>query len=79
MYTMTKEDTIKILVDLKSNPFLHTWEEIEKALNMAIESMSADKVEVVRCKDCRWNTHYPFCDIDRDDDFFCADGAREEK
>lgn len=48
-----------------------------KALHMAISALSADKVEVVRCKDCKWNTHYPFCDIDRDDDFFCADGQRE--
>ena len=38
MYEMTKEDVIQILVDVKkNNPFLHTWEEIEKALNYAIE------------------------------------------
>lgn len=47
-----------------------------KSIDMAIEALSADKVEVVRCKDCRWNTHYPFCDIDRNDDFFCADGEK---
>lgn len=77
MYTMTKEDAIKILADLIDNPFLHTWEEQNKALHMAISALSSDKVEVVRCKECKWNTHYPFCDIDRNDDFFCADGERE--
>ena len=47
-----------------------------EAFIMAIEALSSDKVEVVRCKDCWWNTHYPFCDIDRNDDFFCADGEK---
>lgn len=41
MYEMTKEDAIHILVDVKkNNPFLHTWEEIEKALHMATEALS---------------------------------------
>ena len=50
---------------------------------------TADVVEVVRCKDCKHgrpykNTkEYVACEvdcepIDRDSDFFCADGGRRE-
>lgn len=76
---MTREKAVQILADLIVNPFLHTWEEECKALHMAISTLSSNKVEVVRCKECKWNTYYPFCDIDRNDDFFCADGEREQK
>lgn len=39
---MTKEEAIKILADLTDNLFLHTWEEQHKALQMAIEALSAE-------------------------------------
>lgn len=46
MYNMTKEDAKKILADLIDNPFLHTWEEQNKALHMAIESLSVNNENV---------------------------------
>ena len=36
---MTRGDAIQILADLIDNPFLHTWEEQNKALHMAIEAL----------------------------------------
>lgn len=74
---MTKKEAIEILEDLYGYFSDNQGRDYDEVLRMAIESLSTDKVEVVRCKDCKWNTHYPFCDIDRDDDFFCADGERE--
>lgn len=44
MYNMTKEDAKKILADLIDNPFLHTWEEQNKALHMAISALSTHMV-----------------------------------
>lgn len=41
---MTNDEAIQILADLIDNPFLHTWEEQNKALHMAIEALSADSV-----------------------------------
>ncbi len=37
---MTREKAVQILADLIANPFLHTWEEENKALYMAIEALS---------------------------------------
>lgn len=42
MDTMTRKDAIQILADLIDNAFLHTWEEQNKALHMAIEALSAE-------------------------------------
>ena len=52
---------------------------------------TADVVEVVRCKDCKWNkihitprgNEYHICEIlnsafDGDDDFYCSYGERRE-
>ena len=63
MDTMTRKDAIQILADLIDNAFLHTWEEQNKALHMAIEALQfvehfdllkeyQSLQEVVRCKDC---------------------------
>ena len=71
---MKREEAIKWLKIHKSTRAF--VDSVAEAIDMAIEALSADKVEVVRCKECKWNTHYPFCDIDRDDDFFCADGKK---
>lgn len=48
---------------------------------------SADVVEVVRCKDCKWqgnDLYCPVCNLCGDDelpngDWFCADGERREE
>lgn len=46
---------------------------------------TADVVEVVPCKDCKWNKstpHNPICsndDMPKDVGFFCADGERRER
>lgn len=45
---------------------------------------TADVVEVVQCKNCKWNKstlHNPICsndDMPKDVGFFCADGERRE-
>ena len=46
---MTREEAIQILADLIDNPFLHTWEEQNKALHMAIEALS-EPINCVKCK-----------------------------
>lgn len=76
---MTRKECIKWLKSLKTEIGKPEHQELwhyAEAIDKVMESLSADKVEVVRCKECKWNTHYPFCDIDRNDDFFCADGEK---
>jgi len=58
---MTREEAIRWLEDIHRR-FNPTGENLEneggdvhlQALDMAIEALSAEAVEVVRCKDCRW-------------------------
>lgn len=47
-YRITREEAIQILADLIDSPFLHTWEKQNKALHMAIEALSADRLQ------CEW-------------------------
>lgn len=62
------------------------YEEVEVAYKNDIESLpSADAVEVVRCKDCKWRGHWGCAlrivndgDKPKDDDF-CSFGEREEE
>ena len=68
---MTKEEAIKVLNGILHLNYRNFWdEECDEAIDMAIESLSAEyedyehatlvdikeplKVAVVRCKDCRW-------------------------
>lgn len=57
---------------------------IVDVLNVIDELPTADVVEVVPCKDCKWNKstpHNPICsndDMPKDVGFFCADGERRE-
>lgn len=57
-----------------------------EALLMAIEALSADTVEVVRCKDCKHysvegkTTQFGWCnalEMPTDEQRFCADGERK--
>ena len=54
---MTAEDAIKILKEYSQYAYgiFHNEQDDEEAFDMAIEALSADAVEVVRCKDCE---HY---------------------
>ena len=85
---MTREEAIKVLKRLL--PVNHI-DDVHKAIDLAIESLSAD--EVVRCKDCRHaelreqmpNQVYchrdslsTFCAV-HDDDDFCKYGERGAK
>ena len=71
--------------------FIADGTDLKEALNLAIESLSAD--EVVRCKDCRHAEHRKqmpnqvychrdslstFCAV-HDDDDFCKYGERREE
>lgn len=58
---MTREEAIEVLkktVDNSVEMTMREWEEFDKlmveAIDIAIEALSADAVEVVRCKDCKW-------------------------
>lgn len=60
---MTKQKAIDLLslylIDDLGEAKLNTWyhgidEDMREALSIAIEALSADAVEVVRCKDCKW-------------------------
>lgn len=55
---MTREDAIQIIADLIKNPFLHTWEEQCKALNMAIEALQEPEIvngkRIYHCGGCRY-------------------------
>lgn len=58
---MTREEAIEVLkktVDNSVKMTMREWEEFDKlmveAIDIAIEALSADAVEVVRCKDCKW-------------------------
>ena len=61
-------------------PYVHYEDMVKCISNMP----AADVVEVVRCKDCKWNKstpHNPICsndDMPKDVGFFCADGERRE-
>ena len=61
----------------------------KRAYEMAIKSLE-ESVSVVRCKDCKHGRRYKYTDkyveckmdvepIDRDSNFFCADGKRRSE
>ena len=56
---MTREEAIRML---KNHIYLHPYQEWQKANNeaidMAIEALSAEAVQVVRCKDCKASRVY---------------------
>ena len=52
---MTREEAITILKDFSwQMGSVKRWENIE-AIDMAIEALSAEAVEVVRCRECKWH------------------------
>ena len=48
---MTREEAIR---ELELIAKVTVWNDRREAVNMAIEALSADAVQVVRCKDCKW-------------------------
>ena len=85
---MTREEAIKKLQKQKAE-YLEEWVDysgVTEALDMAIEALSADTVEVVRCKDCIHlydvdGDHYEcdFMDARYDKNGFCHHGERIEE
>lgn len=83
---MTREEAIKVLKSIKTFYIdIPIGEDFRTAIDLAIESLSADKVEVVRCKDCRWYLNNHLCkqlsrfgSIEPLADFYCAFGERRE-
>jgi len=84
---MTKEKAIYVL---NNTAWLAPSDDtsVDKAIEIACEALSADVVEVIRCKDCEnWDTtwqndwmkncHFcPLVDGTRNGDFYCADAER---
>ena len=86
---MTREEAIKILKAIRVYECYpkSASEETKEAIDMAIEALSAEAVEVVRCKDCirtKERDEYTgrlWCSIHRgymEDTYYCADGLRRE-
>ena len=83
---MTREEAIQILSTRDAHGVLCGYTSgVTEALGMAIEALSADAVEVVRCKDCirtKERDEYTgllWCSIHRgymEDTYYCADGLR---
>ena len=71
---MNGEEAIKTLHELRRETN-DSW--YKKAYNMAIEALSADKVEVVRCKDCKNRAKHVVCHF-LGEDGFCPYGERRE-
>ena len=82
-FRMTREEAIKTLGHVV--PFAtQNSEKIAEAIDMAIEALSADAVQVVRCKDCKHKyvsgngtTQYYVCDFmdaQYEDNGFCHHG-----
>lgn len=76
---MTREEAI---YRLKNNAWLGTdkdREETEQAVDMAIEALSADVVEVVRCKNCDKYYICPYISIHSKEGGYCSLGKRREE
>ena len=39
---------------------------------------SAPSIDIVRCRECKHREEYP-CKVYHDDDWYCADGEREDE
>ena len=100
-YSLTKEQSIDYLKDLWNEVYNEDSDgyDYAKAIDMAIESLQKDierqerviraserHLDLVRCKDCRFNKHpsNDLCLIKKagiypDDDDFCSYGEKEKK
>ena len=83
---MTKDEAIEKLDDLRDEVYNEDSDgyTYAKAIDMAIESLSADKVEVVRCGDCRFLMPSGLCTVFADECIrpsvsdFCSHGQRRK-
>lgn len=88
---MTREEAIQYIDGLhyeEDFPYTDTIADFVKerneAIDMAIEALSADTVEVVRCKDCHWrymkgmDAYCPSRISPVLPDYFCNKGITEE-
>ena len=83
---MTREEAIQWLQSEKwenaNNKYKKEWNE---AFDIAIESLSADRVEVVRCGDCKFLMPSGLCTVFADECIrpsvsdFCSHGQRRKK
>lgn len=75
--TITREEAKLLLIRpiVSSNVMSETKAREIEAYNMAIEALSADKVEVVRCKDCKNRAKHVVCHF-LGEDGFCPYGER---
>lgn len=88
---MTREEAINILKNDEGYDVISP--DAREAIGMAIRSLETENViEIVRCRDCRWNyihvtpkgNDYHICKLlnlafDNDDNFFCAYGEKKSE
>ena len=80
---MTKEEAVKWLKTTMDN--YDFFPETEEVLKLAVEALSGDKVEVVRCGECKHIFADGRCEEFADDGIrpsasdFCSYGERKEK
>ena len=77
-----KYDLRNWIVDYEVNGEHETADCLRECIDLIDDTPTAEVVEVVRCKDCKWHDSVdgPMrqCDITNDDDF-CSYGEREDK
>lgn len=76
---MTKEEVVEELQYIHDS--LVFCELSYEALEIAIKTLSADVIEVVRCKDCKYADGYHHCNkIEwwNNEDDFCSKGERRK-
>ena len=80
---MTKEEAVKWLKTTMDN--YDFFPETEEVLKLAVEALSGDKVEVVRCGDCKFLMPSGLCTVFADECIrpsvsdFCSYGKRRKK
>ena len=77
-----KYDLRNWIVDYEVNGEHETADCLRECIDLIDDTPTAEVVEIVRCKDCKWHDSVdgPMrqCDITDDDDF-CSYGEREDK
>ena len=82
MSTINRQDAIELAEKVNGNM---TWADRDELLKQLKALPSADAVEVVRCKDCKWHFNGHLCkqlsqygSIETPPSFYCGLGERRE-
>lgn len=72
---VNKDDVINLILDVSDNPYLSTT--VKNELKCAAHKIAMQVSQIVTCGECAHRHESEFCEC-RPDDFFCADGERNE-